>query len=450
VSSRRGAARPLNPARAIVAGFLGAILVGTLLLRLPIAHAGDAHVGWLDALFTATSAVCVTGLVVLDTGSAWSVVGQVVILLLIKAGGLGILSLGALLALATGRRLGFGQRLGLQAQTNALTVGGAVRFVRRLLLFTTSVEALGALLLALRFVREEGAAGLFSALFHAVSAFNNAGFSLQSDSLRRYADDPFVLLVVALLVVIGGLGLVVVMDVALRFGAAAEGRHRATLHTRLALATTVVLVLGGWGAILALEWANPRTLAALEPHDRPLAALFQAVTPRTAGFTTVAPSDYRTPTSLVTMFLMLVGGNPGSTAGGLKTTTLAVLVVAALALARGHPTVTVAGRTIDAATMVKAAVLLTVALLFVGVAATLLTLTEPAVAPLAVLFETVSAFATVGLSMGITRELSLAGRAVLVVVMLVGRVGLLTVALALARDDRFVAVRYPSEDVVVG
>jgi trk system potassium uptake protein len=428
---------------------MGAILLGTLLLRLPIAQAGDAHVGWLDALFTATSAVCVTGLVVLDTGSAWSVVGQVVILLLMKAGGLGILSLGALLALATGRRLGFGQRLGLQAQTSALTVGGAVRFVRRLLLFTTSVEALGALLLAFRFVREEGAAGLFSALFHAVSAFNNAGFSLQSDSLRRYADDPFVLLVVALLVVIGGLGLVV-MDVALRFGAGAEGRHRVTLHTRLALATTVALILGGWGAILALEWANPRTLAALEPHDRPLAALFQAVTPRTAGFTTVAPADYRTPTSLVTMFLMLVGGNPGSTAGGLKTTTLAVLVVAALALARGHPSVTAAGRTIDAATITKAAVLMTVALLFVGAATTLLTLSDPAMSPLSVLFETVSAFATVGLSMGITSELSAAGRAMLVVVMLVGRVGLLTVAIALARDERIVAVRYPSEDVVVG
>jgi trk system potassium uptake protein len=451
VTRRPRRSRSLTPAKAILVGFVVAIGVGTALLSLPLAHAPGASVDWLAALFTATSAVCVTGLVVLETGADWSPFGQVVILLLIKTGGIGILSLGALVALATGRRMGFSERLRLQAQTSALTVGGIVRFVKRLLLFTTGAEAIGALLLWPRLARDDGLwPGGYSALFHAVSAFNNAGFSLYGDSLERYVGDAYVSLVMAALFMLGGIGLVIVVDLALRLGMGNAARHRLTLHTRLALGTTVLLTLAAWAAVGAFEWTNPGTLGALEARQRPLAAFFQAVTPRTAGFHTLEPADYRTPTTFFTMLLMFVGGNPGSTAGGVKTTTLAVLLLAALAAARGRAEVTALGRSIETPTVTKAAVLSTLGVLLVGAAATLLTLVHPELPPLALLFETVSAFGTVGLSMGVTEALHAPARATLVVVMLLGRVGLLTVALALVESGPAARLRYPGEDVVVG
>jgi trk system potassium uptake protein len=439
----------------VVAAFLAAIAVGTVLLRAPWAHAPGVEHGWLDALFTATSAVCVTGLVVVDTGGAWSPLGQLTIALLIKAGGVGVLSLGALVALATGRRMGFSQRQRLQTQANAITVGGIVRFVRRLLAFTMGAELLGALLLWPAMARDEGIGpGAWSAWFHAVSAFNNAGFSLYPDSLARYVSDPWVSAVVASLFVVGGLGLVVVVEVAFRFGRGPGGRGRPrttlTLHTRLALATTVALALVGSAVVGAFEWTNPATLGALPLAERPLAAAFQALTPRTAGFNTVDLAGYRPGTVLFTMLLMIVGGNPGSTAGGVKTTTFAVLLLAAWATARGRVRVTAFGRTVDAATITKAAVLSTMAIMLVGAAATVVTFTDAALPPLAVLFEATSAFGTVGLSLGITRDLSEGGRAVLIALMVMGRVGLLTVALALVARDRPPASRYPVEDVVVG
>jgi trk system potassium uptake protein len=452
-AARHWYVRRVSPARAVVLAFLAAIALGTLMLRLPLAHAAGASHGWLTALFTATSAVCVTGLVVVDTGAAWSPFGQAVVASLIKAGGLGILSLGALVALATGRRLGFSERQRLQAQTNALTVGGIVRFVRALLLYTTGAELIGALALWPRFARDDGLwGGAWSALFHALSAFNNAGFSLYADSLQRYAADAWVAGVVMALFVVGGLGLVVVVDVALRLGAAANGgpRRHLTLHTRLALTTTLVLAVLGSILVGALEWRNPATLGALAPEARPLAATFQALTPRTAGFDALDIADYRTSTVFVTMGLMLVGGNPGSTAGGIKTTTIAVLLLAVLAAARGRPRVTAFRRTLDTETITKAAVLGMLAVATVGFGATVLVHMEPTLAPLALVFEAVSAFATVGLSLGITSELTEAGRVALVVLMFVGRVGLLTVALAVAATERVPSSRYPNEDVVVG
>lgn len=452
-AARRWHVRRVSPARAVVLGFVVAIAVGTLLLRLPIAHAPGVSHGWLTALFTATSAVCVTGLVVVDTGGDWSPFGQAVIALLIKAGGLGILSLGALVALATGRRMGFSERQRLQAQTNALTVGGIVRFVRTLLLFTTGVELLGAAALWPRFARDDGLwGGAWSALFHALSAFNNAGFSLYADSLERYAADPWVSGVVMALFVVGGLGLVVVVDVALRLGVGARGapRRHLTLHTRIALTTTLALAVGGAFLVGALEWRNPATLGALTPQARPLAATFQALTPRTAGFNTLDLAEYRTATVFGTMGLMLVGGNPGSTAGGIKTTTIAVLMLAVVAAARGRARVTAFGRTVGSETITKAAVLGMLAVVAVGAAATALLHLEPTHAPLALLFEVVSAFGTVGLSLGVTADLGDSGRMVLIGLMFVGRVGLLTVALAVAATERLPAARYPIEDVVVG
>lgn len=451
----------LTPPQIVVLAFVGAIVMGALLLALPAASAGPGRLTPLEALFTATSAVCVTGLIVVDTGSALSAFGQLVVALLIKAGGLGILSVGALVAFTTGRRLGVVARLSLQAQTNRLQVGGVVRFVRNLLLFTTAAELIGALLLWPSMAREAGAAeGAWLAWFHAVSAWNNAGFSLFSDSLVRFATDPAVALTVPALFVTGGLGLLVVVDVA----SAARDRYRRrgrpgaavarvpwSLHTRLALAATGVLALAGIGGLLALEWANPATLGALPPGARPLAAAFQGLTPRTAGFHVVEVAELRPATQVLTMALMFVGANPSSTAGGIKTTTVAVLLLAAWAAARGRGGAVAFGRGLSGELVARAAAVATLALAVVTTAIVALAVTDPALPLPALAFEAFSAFGTVGLSMGVTGELSAAGRSVLIALMLLGRVGLLTVALALAAaKPNGGALRYPREDVVVG
>ncbi len=444
----------------IVLAFLGAIAVGTALLALPIAHAPGVRLTLSDALFMATSAVCVTGLIVVDTGTALSTFGEVVIALLIKAGGLGILSFGVLLAFATGQRLGVVDRLNLQAQTNRLALGGVVRFVRRLLFVTTAIELVGALVLWPAFARtHDVGAAAWLALFHSVSAWNNAGFSLFADSLSGYVGDAWVTLSLAALFVAGGLGLPVIADVAT--SAAASWRRRGqpgtgrgvapwTLHTRVALVATAALAVIGVVAIAALEWRNPATLGELPWHARLLASVFHGLTPRTAGFNTLDVGAFGSASLLVTMGLMFIGGNPGSTAGGIKTTTLAVLVMSAWSVVRGHTGVHTFGRTLGSLLVARAAALATLATLVVATAIVALTLTEPGV-PLPVLaFEAISAFGTVGLSMGVTPALSEAGRLIVVTLMVVGRVGLLTFALALAAAPEARRLRYPHEDVVVG
>jgi trk system potassium uptake protein len=450
----------LTPPQIVLLAFLGAIGVGTVLLSLPIAHAPGVRLDWLDALFMATSAVCVTGLIVVDTGGDLSRFGQVVVLLLIKSGGLGILSVGALIAFTTGRRLGLVARMGLQTQTNRLQLGGVVRFVRNLLVFTTGAELLGALALWPAMAREAGRAeGAWLALFHAVSAWNNAGFSLFSDSLVRFAADPWVAIIVPLLFVSGGLGLVVFVDVVSaartrwrRRGAPGSGQARVpwSLHTRMALAATAILALGGAVGIGVLEWSNPATLGALDPAARPLAAAFQGLAPRTAGFHVLDPADLTPASQVLTMALMFVGGNPSSTAGGVKTTTIAVLLLAAWAAVRGRGGAVAFGRGISGALLARAAAIVTLALGVVTVAILALAVSEPGVPLPALAFEAFSAFGTVGLSLGVTPDLSAAGRLVVVALMLLGRVGLLTVGLALAAAPPERPLRYPHEDVIVG
>jgi len=450
----------LTAPQIVLLAFLGAIAVGTVLLRLPLAHAPGVALGWLDALFTATSAVCVTGLIVVDTGGDFSPFGQAVILLLIKSGGLGILSVGALIAFTTGRRLGVMARLGLQVQTNSLQLGGVVRFVRSLLIFTTSAELLGALALWPAMAREAGRAeGAWQALFHAVSAWNNAGFSLFSTSLVRFAADPWVVVIVPLLFVAGGLGLAVFVDVASaartrwrRRGEPAAGGARVpwSLHTRVALLTTGALVLVGAGGIGALEWSNPATLGALEPAARPWAAAFQGLTPRTAGFHVLEPAELTPASQVLTMVLMFVGGNPSSTAGGVKTTTVAILLVAAWAAVRGRGGPVAFGRAISGRLLARATAVVTLSLAVVTLAIFALSISEAGVPLPTLAFEAFSAFGTVGLSLGVTPDLTAAGRLVVVALMLIGRVGLLTVGLALAAAPPERPLRYPSEDVIIG
>lgn len=431
---------------------MGAIALGTLLLSLPVAHEAGKDVNFLQALFTATSAVCITGLAVVDIGSTFNRFGEVVILLLIKSGGLGILSLGALLALTTGRRVEFRERLLLQAQSGRQHVGGVMRFFRDLLLFTTATEVVGGALLYTRF-REGYPAGeaAFQALFHSVSAFNNAGLALYPDSLMRYATDPLVSLVVAGLLVTGGLGVAVVFELTRRLsGRGGRGRPKLSLHTRVALTMTALLIVVGTLFILISEWANPGTLGPLAAPQKLLAGFFQAVTPRTAGFNSLEFSDMHRGTLIFVMMLMFVGANPGSTGGGIKTTTAAVLLIALWAVARGHGRPAMFRRHIDAGLITRSAVIPTLALLIIGLVVTTLSFTEPELSELQITFETVSAFATVGLSLGATPTLSPVGMFLITVVMVIGRVGLITFALAVAKRRREVSIRYPSEELIVG
>lgn len=442
-----------TPGRLLVASFLGLIVLGTLLLKLPWATPPGQPIGWVDALFTATSAGCVTGLVVRDTGSAFTPFGQAVILGLIQAGGLGIMTFALfILSLLRGRPT-FAQRA-VYEQTLG---GGGQRELRPLValvfLFTFAAEAVGAALLAARFVPEMGVArGAWWAVFHAVSAFCNAGFGLAPDNLVRYRADPWVNLVVMALIVLGGLGFFVVHELVRE-----RGRwRRLSVHSKLALSVSGGLIVAGTLGFWLLEAGN--ALAGLPWGERLLASLFQSVAPRTAGFNTVDLAVLGAPTLFLISLLMFVGGSPGSTAGGIKTTTFGVLLLATAERFRGHRNVNAFRRTLTRETLGNTAAIALGGVLTVvaGVFALLLTelpvreVGDDPVVFVALYFETVSALGTVGLSTGITGLLEPSSRLVLALLMFVGRLGPLTVASSLAAASTVRDWRYPEEDVVVG
>ncbi|MEE8602399.1 TrkH family potassium uptake protein [Euzebya tangerina] len=438
----------LSPSQIIALSFAGLIAVGTLLLALPISH-GAERVGILDAAFTATSAVCVTGLIVVDTGTAFSGFGQIVIATLFQLGGLGLLTFGTFLALATGRRLGYGERLRLQQQVSATEIGGLVGLIRSIGSIVLITELIGALLLYTRFVETEGVGrGAWFSLFHSISAFNNAGFSLYPDSLVRYVGDPIVNATVIGLIIAGGLGFIVFAN--LDHSIRGPKRVTLTLHTKMTLRITVFLLASGTVAIMVFEWSNPATLADMSLGSRLLASVFQSTTARTAGFNTLDYAEMNPATLLLTMLLMFIGGNPGSTAGGIKTITFYVLVVSIWSVIRGRGDAVVFGRRLPTATVVRAGAISFGAVMIGGAALTLLAFIEPDIPFLPLMFETVSALGTVGLSMGATGELSSAGKCVIILLMYLGRIGFLTFALALVERQRSARHSYLAEEVVIG
>jgi len=441
--------RRLSPARLIALSFALAILVGTVLLALPISHAPGHAIGLLDAFFTATSAVCVTGLIVVDTGTAYSVFGRLVIMLLIQMGGLGLITFGTVLALASGRRIGFRERMHLRAQINVLEIGGIVDLIRRILLFVVIAELLGALLLYLRFAPRLGwESGAFHALFHSISAFNNAGFAFYPDSLSPFVTDPLVNFTVVTLIVLGGLGFIVVFNLLARLRP--DRRAALSLHSKVVLTATAALIGIGCAVILAFEWTNPATLGPLTVPGKLQAGLFQAITPRTAGFNTLDYSHMRASTLVFTMLLMFVGGSPGSTAGGIKTVTFFVLIASAWSIGRGRRDLVLFKRRIDPQLTVKAGVVGLVGVMVTGAVLTLLALTEAHLDPFALAFEAISAAGTVGLSLGVTGELTVPGKLMIIGLMYLGRLGPLTFALALIERQTEPLITYPVDNVVIG
>lgn len=436
----------LSPPQWMILGFAGIILAGAILLALPIASADGRSVGFLDALFTATSAVCVTGLVVIDTASSYSMFGEIVIMLLIQLGGLGFMTFGVIIAILLGKRLGMKERLLIQESTKAATVQGLVRLSLGIFFIALLFELAGAAVLSLRLIDEMSPGlAIYYGIFHSISSFNNAGFALWPDSLARYAGDPAVNATIALLFIAGGIGFTVLMDIY------KQRRWKAlSLNSKISLLSAAGLLVGGFAVVFGLELLNPALYATTTLSERTWIALFQSAAPRTAGFQTVDLTQLMTATQFFIIFLMFIGASSGSTGGGIKTNTFVVLVLAMYSSVRGRENVHIFGRRIAYEIVLRALSVIIISLGVVLLVAFVLTITEPSQPFIALLFEATSAFATVGLSLNVTPELSPAGKLVIVATMFVGRLGPLTLAFALAQKRRESGIGYAEEKVLIG
>jgi potassium uptake TrkH family protein len=443
-----------NPAQLVLAAFTSFILFGTALLWLPISADGPGGIGLDNALFTSTSAVTVTGLASTDI-SRFSLFGELVIMMLIQVGGFGIMTIGSVLAIVASSRMGLRQRMLAQAEIGAVDMGDLRLLILAIAKITLIVEGVLALILFLRFWQqgyEDGPiASAYSGLFHSIASFNNAGIGLYSDNLAGFVSDPVVVLAVSAGFIIGGLGFPILVEFQRRAGQRRNGVRRThwTLHTKITLLTTGVLLVFGPLVVMSFEWTNPATLGPLDTFDKILSGWFQGVSPRTAGFNTVDIGAMNEPTLLVMTTLMFIGAGPASTGGGIKVTTFAVLGFVLWSEVRGNTDMNVFRRRLPANLIRQA---LTVALLAIGlvVGATLALMGIESLTLTPALFEVTSAFGTVGLSTGITGGLGVTGHLLLVLVMLAGRVGPVTFVTALALRERIPAYRYPEERPIIG
>jgi trk system potassium uptake protein TrkH len=442
----------LSPAQIIIFSFETIIVLGTLLLLLPISTTRDEILSPLEALFTATSAVCVTGLVVLDTQSDFTLFGQIVILTLIQIGGLGYMTLAVIFLSVLGKRIGLQERMAIQEALSTFTLEGLIRFCFGIIKFTVLVEFTGAVLLAVRFLQDMTLSkAIYFGIFHSISAFNNAGFSLFSNSLIPYRSDPMVNGVVIVLVVMGGIGFLVYQDIVRLLK---REVFRLSLHTKIVLSTTAVLILVGWLAFWVFETRNPVSLQNLSWKEQGTVALFHSITARTAGFNTIDIGTISAPTMYLLALLMMIGASPGGTGGGIKTTTFVVMVVAILSVIRGRQEATLFYRRLSLTDIAKAFLIGTMAMALVT-GATLLLLYSEDQNMLRTLFEVASAFGTVGLSTGDGGVLSFSalfsgfGKAVIILTMFLGRIGPLAFGVS-ARPPRPERFRYPEGKIMIG
>lgn len=445
----------LTTTQMILLSFLLAILIGSILLALPISASDGIAVPYIDALFTATTATCVTGLVTLPTFSAWSVFGQIVILILIQVGGLGVVTIMTGLMLLLNRKLGLGNRLLIQDAFNLNTMSGLVKFVKNVLFGTLIIEGIGAVLYMLVFVPEFKAKGIWISIFNSVSAFCNAGIDIIAEnSLCNYAANPIINLVTSALVILGGLGYIVWWDV-LRVVKSRSPKNRKifrhlTLHSKIAITVTAGLLFVGAGLIFIFEYANPLTIGEMNLFDKLQAAFFQSVTTRTAGFASVPQENLTNASAAVSIILMLIGGSPVGTAGGMKTVTVAVLFCSAFATIRNKNSATLFGRRISEDS-VKKAVAVAIAFFTICAASTILLLATSDASAIDAVYEAVSATATVGLTRNMTATLNTFGKIVIIVTMYFGRVGPISLAVALgSKNESQNVISEPTEDISIG
>ncbi len=435
----------LNPPRVLALGFLGLILIGTILLNLPIASANGESIGLLDALFTSASAVCVTGLIVVNTAEYWSMFGKVVILLLIQMGGLGIMTMATMVALIMGKKISLKERLIIKEQMNQETMSGMVRLTLYVILLTFSIEAVGAILLSFKFIPEYGTAkGIWFSVFHSISAFCNAGFDITGDSFMSYSNSPLTILTLSALIIIGGTGFAVLHDVFRN-----RKWKRLSLHTKLVITMSLVLLLIGTFFFFILEYTNPSTIGEMPFWEKVSSAFFASVVPRTAGFNSIDTAALRESSVFLTIIFMFIGGAPGSTAGGVKTATVAVVLMATISIIKGEKDIEVYEKRLNPETIFKSLAIVTVGMGMILFISFLLTITESGTF-LDLLFEATSAFGTVGLSRGVTPELSKLGKLIIIGTMYAGRVGPLTMAFAIGYNKKHKRYRYSEGHISVG
>ncbi|MEG1613365.1 MAG: potassium transporter TrkG [Clostridia bacterium] len=447
----------MTPARVILLGFLGIITVGMLLLMLPISSKSGKCIGFVNSLFMATSAVCVTGLAVVDPATQLTIFGQVVLLLLIQVGGLGFMTTTTLMFLLIGKKISLRERLAIQENLSQDNLKGVVKLTKRVLIFTFVVEGIGALILLFKFVPMMGfGRGLYVSVFTAISAFCNAGLDILGMDFGAYSSlagiysSPIPMLTIAGLIIVGGLGFMVFADIYGR-----KKNRRLALHTKVAIGMTAALLAIGTIFFFAAEYYNPLTLGKMSFGDKLVNAFFQSTTARTAGFSSVNQGDLTEGSKLITIMLMFVGASPASTGGGIKTTTLFVMIMVLIATLRDADEVVVGKQTITRKTTRKVVTIIMVASALVLLQTTLLWLVEGGdddSALLSYIFESVSAFATVGLSTGITPTLHIVSKISLCATMFIGRVGVLTLGMAImqkARKDN-VKIKYPDAKILIG
>ena len=435
----------LSPNQILVLGFLSIIVIGTFLLHLDGASAGEEPIEWIDALFTATSATCVTGLIVLDTGSDFSLFGQWIILILFQIGGLGIMTFSTMFAFLLGKKISLRQRLIIQESLNQFSIGGLVRLAKYILLFTLFFEGLGTLLLYLNWHQfSSHHSSLFLSFFHSVSAFCNAGFSLFSDSLEKYVFHQGINIIFIVLIIAGGIGFLVLVEL-YEF----PKRKKLSLHSKLVLIMTLILLVIGTVGIFFLENQNPDTVQPYNLKGKLLSSVFQSVTARTAGFNTISIGLMSNAALLLLIMLMFIGASPTSTGGGIKTTTFCILFLRMYYTLKGRNNLYVYRRQIAGDIVNKAWVILMLSMSWIMVMTLFLSYFE-SFDFIKLFFEIISAFGTVGLSTGITSSLSIPGKVIIILTMFFGRLGPLALALSLIINRQAESIQYPEDRVMVG
>lgn len=444
----------MHPAQIMVIGFAAVILLGAIILNLPIVTQSGESVGFINALFTATSAVCVTGLVVVDTATYWNHLGQIIIITLIQVGGLGFMTIATMFALLTKKKINLRERLLIQESLNQKDLSGLVKLTRYVILITFLIEGIGAILLSFTFIPQFGLGrGVWYSIFHAISAFCNAGFDLMGSvsgpftSLISYVDNFMIVITISMLIILGGIGFPVMLDVI-----NAKKFSKLNMHSKIVIITTGILIVVGTVFIFIVEFNNENTLGTLSIHGKFLAALFQSVTTRTAGFSTVDLTLFQESSLFIMIILMFIGASPASTGGGIKTTTLASLVITVKSFISGKDDIEAYGRRISSSIITKAVGIFFIAVTFAVLGTLVLSVTESKFTLLACGFEIVSALATVGSSLGGSANLTIIGKIVIIMAMFIGRVGSLTIFIALLSKGgrKKPPVRYPEGKIIVG
>ena len=438
----------VKPGMVLVIGIATIILIGAILLNLPMASNNGLSIGFIDSLLTATSAVSVTGLVPVNTAEHWTIFGKIVILALIQVGGFGFMTSATLIAFITGKRIGLKERLIMQEQFNQDSFAGIVKLTKFVIFFTLTSEAIGALLLSLKFIPLYGTfTGVRYSIFHSISAFCNAGFDIIGDSMVPFVGDTLINFTIMGLIILGGLGYTVYLDIARQ-----KTFKKLSLHTKIVLTVSSSLILVGALFIFITEYSNPETLASLPLYHKILASFFQSVVARTAGFYSINLSGMFNAASLFIIMLMFIGGSPSSTAGGIKTTTFGTIVLTVVSSIKGKEHVEVFNKRIPRVLINKAFILLSISILLVGGVTLILTITEKSQTFMDLLFETTSALATVGSSKNVTPELSDIGKILITMTMYLGKVGPLTLGLALSNRGRIHKknYKYPEGKIIIG